>query len=182
MSATLPTVGPGEFRDAMRQLAGAVNVVTSQCGDKIAGMTATAVCSVSAEPPTILVCINRSAATHDVVATSGVFCVNILRAEDWELSNIFGGVGSVEDRFSSRTWYYSGTGAPVLADAICSLNCSVVNKIEHGTHSIFLGQVEVIRLGSIGQPLIYAAGKYAKVVSLDAAHTLPEGSEVWGFW
>ena len=137
---------------------------------------------MSAEPPTILVCINKSVATHSVVASSGVFCVNILHADDWELSTAFGGARPVEERFSRRTWLAEGTGAPVLTDAICSLDCSVVNMIEHATHSIFLGQVSFVRLGPAGRPLIYLAGNYAQVADLVTPHALPEGNDVWGFW
>ena len=181
MSTALTPAGPVEFRTAMRQLAGAVNIVTSRSGDRQAGMTATAVCSVSADPPTILVCINRNAATHDVVVASSVFCVNILRAEDWRLSTAFGGATPAEQRFSSKCWSADGTGAPVLVDALCSLDCSVVQTIEHATHSIFIGQVRFVSTGIAGLPLIYSSGKYARVASLETPHPLPEGSEGWGF-
>ena len=182
MSSAPTPAGPDAFRAAMRRLAGAVNIVTSASGDRRAGMTATAVCSVSADPPTILVCINRHAATRDVVVASGVFCVNILRAEDWELSTAFGGAMPAEQRFGSRHWSVEGTGAPVLADALCALDCCVVQTIEHATHSIFLGVVRFVSTGTAGMPLIYSSGTYARVAALETPHPLPEGSEGWGFW
>ena len=88
-----------QFKLGMRLLAGAVNIITSAHGGRRYGMTATAVCSVSADPPTVLVCINRLATTHAVVAKSKVFCVMVLRGDDWELSTTFSGGQSGEGRF-----------------------------------------------------------------------------------
>src|ERR671923_636487 len=81
----------GQFKIGMRTLAGAVNIITSMHSGHRYGMTATAVCSATAEPPTVLVCINKLATTHNAVAKAKVFCVNVLRAEDWELSTSFSG-------------------------------------------------------------------------------------------
>src|SRR5919108_2395583 len=75
-----------QFKAGMRALAGAVNIIASVNAGHRYGMTATAVCSVSAEPPTVLACINKLATTHGAVMKSKMFCVNVLRAEDWELS------------------------------------------------------------------------------------------------
>src|SRR5919205_859541 len=80
-----------QFKTGMRTLAGAVNIITSMHSSHRYGMTATAVCSATAEPPTVLACINKLAATHNAVAKSRVFCVNVLRAEDWHLSTAFSG-------------------------------------------------------------------------------------------
>ena len=102
-----------QFKLGMRTLAGAVNIITSTHSGHRYGMTATAVCSASAEPPTVLACINKLATTHDAVAKSRVFCVNVLRAEDWELSTSFSGAHSGETRFRSRDWTRLATGSPV---------------------------------------------------------------------
>ena len=168
-----------QFKLGMRLLAGAVNIITSAHGGRRYGMTATAVCSVSADPPTVLVCINRLATTHAVVAKSKVFCVNVLRAEDWELSGTFAGAQSVEGRFKSRDWTHLATGAPVLSDALVSFDCRVVKKVVHGTHGIFFGQVEQVLVGKPGKPLLYSEGQYAKLASRGEA--LPEGLDYWGF-
>src|SRR5258706_12639542 len=80
-----------QFKVGMRTLAGAVNIITSMQAGRRYGMTATAVCSATADPPTVLACINRLATTHGAVAKSKAFCVNVLRAEDWELSTTFSG-------------------------------------------------------------------------------------------
>ena len=168
-----------QFRLGMRLLAGAVNIISSVQGARRYGMTATAVCSVSADPPTVLVCINRLAATHAAVAKSKVFCVNVLRAEDWELSTTFSGAHSGESRFKSGDWTRLSTGAPVLLDSLVSFDCRVVKKVMHGTHGIFFGQVEQVLVGKPGKPLLYSEGQYAKLASKGEA--LPEGLDYWGF-
>jgi flavin reductase (DIM6/NTAB) family NADH-FMN oxidoreductase RutF len=144
-------------------------------------MTATAVCSVSAEPPTLLVCINRLASTHDAIAKSRVFCVNLLRAEDWELSTAFSGQQTGEGRFRNRNWSKLITGSPVLVDSLVSFDCRVVKSVAHGSHTVFLGQVEQVVLGKKGKPLLYSEGQYAKLASLTLGEPLPEGLDYWGF-
>jgi flavin reductase len=167
-----------QFKLGMRLLAGAVNIISSVHGGRRYGMTATAVCSVTADPPTVLVCINRLATTHGIVAKSKLFCVNVLRADDAELSTTFSGAASGEGRFKSRDWTRLATGAPVLIDALVSFDCRVVKKVTHGTHGIFLGQVEQVLVGKPGKPLLYSEGQYAKLASRGEA--LPEGLDYWG--
>jgi flavin reductase (DIM6/NTAB) family NADH-FMN oxidoreductase RutF len=170
-----------QFKLGMRTLAGAVNIITSMHAGRRYGMTATAVCSATAEPPTVLVCINKLANTHDAVAKSKVFCVNVLRAEDWELSTTFSGGHTGEARFKNGNWTRLTTGAPVLVDALVSFDCRVVKKLVHGTHTIFLGEVEQILIGKKGKPLLYSEGQYAKLASLTLGEPLPEGLDYWGF-
>src|SRR2546423_14097461 len=86
----------GPFKAGMRSLAGAVNIITSTHAGHRYGMTATAVCSATADPPTVLVCINKLATTNNAVHKAKVFCVNVLRAEDWELSSSFSGAQTGE--------------------------------------------------------------------------------------
>ena len=170
-----------QFKVGMRTLAGAVNIITSvQAGHRY-GMTATAVCSATADPPTVLACINKLATTHGAVAKSKAFCVNVLRAEDWELSTTFSGAQSGETRFKSRDWARLATGSPVLIDSLVSFDCRVVKSLVHGTHTIFLGQVEQVLIGKKGKPLLYSEGQYAKLASLTLGEPLPEGLDYWGF-
>ena len=177
-----PGISSAEFRAAMRCLAGAVNIITARSEDGRAGMTATAVCSVCAEPPTLLVCINRSAATHDAVVASGAFCVNVLRAEDYATSAAFGGAASLGTRFKGRQWLELESGSPVYADALCSFDCRVSGHTSQGTHSVFFGRITAIAFGGRGRPLVYADGNYASLVPLAHAQPLPEGADAWGFW
>jgi flavin reductase len=170
-----------QFKVGMRTLAGAVNIITSLQSGHRYGMTATAVCSASAEPPTVLACINKLAGTHGAVAKSKAFCVNVLRAEDWELSTSFSGAQSGESRFKSRDWTRLATGSPVLIDALVSFDCRVVKSMVHGTHTIFLGLVEQVLIGKKGKPLLYSEGQYAKLASLTLGEPLPDGLDYWGF-
>jgi flavin reductase (DIM6/NTAB) family NADH-FMN oxidoreductase RutF len=170
-----------QFRLGMRTLAGAVNIITSMHAGHRYGMTATAVCSATAEPPTVLVCINRLAVTHDAVAKAKAFCVNVLRAEDWELSTTFSGGQTGEGRFRHGNWTRLSTGSPALVDALVCFDCRVVKKLAHGTHTIFLGEVDQILVGNKGKPLLYSEGQYAKLASLTLGEPLPEGLDYWGF-
>jgi flavin reductase (DIM6/NTAB) family NADH-FMN oxidoreductase RutF len=170
-----------QFKLGMRTLAGAVTIITTTHAGHRYGMTATAVCSVSADPPTLLVCINRAAATHGAIQKSGVYCINLLRAEDADLSTAFSGALSGEGRFKSRNWTHLVTGSPVLIEALSSFDCRVVKKLAHGSHTIFLGQVEQVMFGKRGKPLLYSEGQYAKLASLTHGEPLPEGLDYWGF-
>lgn len=174
-------IDPEQFKTGMRSLAGAVNIITSAHSGHRYGMTATAVCSVSAEPPTLLACINKHASTHDAISKGKVFCVNVLRAEDWELSTSFSGQHTGEGRFRTRNWSKLATGSPVLVDSLASFDCRLVKSLPHGTHTIYLGQVEQVLLGKKGKPLLYSEGQYAKLASLTLGEPLPEGLDYWGF-
>jgi flavin reductase (DIM6/NTAB) family NADH-FMN oxidoreductase RutF len=174
-------VNAEQYKLGMRSLAHAVNVITAAHDGRRYGMTATAVCSATAEPPTVLVCLNKNSATHAGVLRSKAFCVNVLRAEDSEVSNLFSGAQSGEGRFKAREWSRLATGSPVLVDALVSFDCRVVKKLAHGTHTIFLGQVEQVLFGKKGRPLLYSDGQYSKLVSLAQGEPLPEGLDYWGF-
>jgi len=170
-----------QFRLGMRSLAGAVCIITSAHAGHRYGMTATAVCSVSVEPPTVLVCVNKNASTHDAIDKSGVYCVNVLRADDAELSNVFSGAQQGEARFKAGAWTRLATGSPVLLESLVSFDCRMVRRVAHGSHSIFLGQVDQILFGKKGRPLVYADGQYAKLAPLTQGEPLPEGLDYWGF-
>ena len=174
-----PRVSVEQFRLGMRCLAGAVNIVTAAHDGHRFGLTATAVCSAAAEPPTVLVCINRSAATHAAIRRSGAFCVNVLRSEDANLANAFSGTQSGEARFRAGEWLRLASGAPALASALAGFDCRVANSLEHGTHTVFLGEVSSIVIGRKGRPLLYAGRQYARLTSLAHGEPLPEGFDHW---
>jgi flavin reductase (DIM6/NTAB) family NADH-FMN oxidoreductase RutF len=178
------TVTGDLFKLGMRSFAGAVCILTSRQDGRRFGMTATAVCSAAADPPTVLVCVNRGTTTHEAMQHSGVFCVNVLRAEDRELSGLFSGAqeGATrgEARFRDGQWIKLATGSPVLVEALVSFDCKIVNKLVHGTHTVYLGEVEELLIGKKGKPLLYADGQYAKLASLAHGEPLPEGLDYWG--
>jgi flavin reductase len=169
-----------QFKLGMRSLAGTVNIITCRHDGRAFGMTATAVCSATAEPPAVLVCINRSSTTHEAVERAEIFCVNVLRHEDRELSGLFSGAQKGEGRFRTDHWTRLGTGSPVLHNALVSFDCRVVNRLVHGTHTIFLGEVERLQIGRKGKALLYSDGQYAKLASLAHGEPLPEGLDYWG--
>ena len=123
-----------QFKAGMRALAGAVNIITSTNAGHRYGMTATAVCSATADPPTVLACINKLATTHGAVAKRGVLRQRAAR-RGLELSTSFSGAQSGETRFKSRDWTRLATGSPVLIDALVSFDCRVVKRLSHGTPS-----------------------------------------------
>lgn len=172
------------FKRGMRNLAGAVSIITSSHGGRLYGMTATAVCSATADPPTVLICVNHSTTTHRAIVDSRVFCVNVLRHDDRELSGVFSGAhGSEmrgEARFAKGNWTRLATGSPVLLNALVAFDCRVVNQLVHGTHTVFLGEVEQLQVGARGKPLLYSDGQYAKLASLSHGEPLPEGLDYWG--
>ncbi len=169
-----------QFKLGMRSLAGTVNIISCRHDGRAYGMTATAVCSATAEPPAVLVCINRSSTTHEAVAAAQIFCVNVLRHEDRELSSLFSGTQKGEGRFREEQWDKLSTGAPVLKNALVAFDCRVVNRMAHGTHTVFLGEVEQLLIGSKGKPLLYAEGQYAKLATLAHGEPLPVGLDYWG--
>lgn len=173
-----------QFKRGMRNLTGAVCVITSTHDGHLFGMTATAVCSASADPPTVLICVNRSTSTHQAIDAAQVFCVNVLRHDDRELSGLFSGAhgGGMrgEARFRAERWTRLVTGSPVLLNALVAFDCRVVNRLVHGTHTIFLGEVERMQVGAKGKPLLYSDGQYAKLASLAHGEPLPEGLDYWG--
>jgi len=155
-AAMTTSVGKDEFREAMSRLGAAVNIVTTDGPAGRHGLTASAVCSVTDAPPTLLVCVNRVAAAHACLAQNGVLCVNVLASRHQLLSDLFGRRGSsVAERFAGADWDRLETGSPVLRDAAVSLDCRITQITAMGTHSVFFCEVVAIAVGSAAGGLIY---------------------------
>jgi flavin reductase (DIM6/NTAB) family NADH-FMN oxidoreductase RutF len=152
-----------QFRQAMRRMAATVTVITARQGEANAGMTATAVTSLSMEPHSLLVCINKAAGFHKMISSTEFFCVNILRHGQHEISRAFGGKLIPEGRFAVGSWGHERC-APYLKDAQAAIFCRRANLFEHGTHSIIIGEAVEVLLGDPIAPLIYADGQYCTVV------------------
>ncbi|GAB6854500.1 flavin reductase family protein [Asaia astilbis] len=126
------------FRDAMARLASAVTIITTDGENGRHGFTASAVCSVSDDPATLLVCVNRSASTHAHLVTHGLLAINILAHEQEALSSLFGSSRyDMEARFNAGTWRKGEIGMPILEGALVSLECRISLTQEIGTHSVF---------------------------------------------
>ncbi|WP_122422799.1 NADH-dependent FMN reductase RutF [Pseudomonas viridiflava] len=149
-----------QFRDAMSSLAAAVNVITTDGPHGRAGFTATAVCSVTDQPPTLLVCINRSASVYEAFVGNGTLCVNTLGHEQQALSNLFGGKNSQVERFAGGQWLEGLTGAPLLDGAKLALDCRISQSVSVGTHDILFCEVQDIRHESKSDALVYFGRQY----------------------
>lgn len=160
----LPTgVDEGEFKTAMRQVACSVAVITARSGKHVNGLTATAVCSVSASPPVLLVCVNKGASAEAIIAESGSFAVNFLTEEQHRIARLFSTSKlSSDERFAEGRWQSRTTGAPVLEGALASFDCLVEDCVPSGTHNVYFGRV--VTTASLDQEgLIYRDGSFRRL-------------------
>jgi flavin reductase len=153
------------FREAMSRLGAAVHVVTTAGPGGKTGFTATAVCSVSDAPPTLLVCLNRKSQGGPILRENQVFCINTLGADCEAVADVFAGrTGAVmAERFGTGLWSTLKTGAPVLAAAVVAFDCRVVEIKAVASHNVIFGAVEDIRLGPAGPALVYHDRAYKRV-------------------
>ena len=158
------SMDPDAYRELMRHQAGAVTVIAagSQQHGGRAGLTATAVASLSDTPPTILACVQRRLHAHSVIEDLGVFSVNILNSDQQDIAEKFAGKTGLqgEGRFSDPFWDVSVTGAPVLSGALACLDCRLLECHRFATHSIFIGSVVAGRFQRNAKPLLYYRGDY----------------------
>lgn len=150
------SISPDEFRAAMARFPGVVTIVTTAREGERLGVTATAVSSVTAEPPSILVCLNTRTGTCAVISETGRFNVNLLTEPACDLALRFAGAGGATGpaKFDRGNWTQDDRGLPCLADALVSLSCDVSERIEASSHMIFIGRIRSVRLGE-GRPLLY---------------------------
>ena len=146
----------------MRRVAATVTIVTVASDDGPVGMTATAVSAVAADPPSLLVCVNRSAAMHASLERAERFCVNVLHREQEELARTFSDQRLRHLRFGSGNWNFSDDGPPVLIEAQASLVCERQQLIAFATHSICIGVVRAVRARDEVDPLLYLNGAYSR--------------------
>ncbi|MDH4554296.1 4-hydroxyphenylacetate 3-monooxygenase, reductase component [Pseudomonas sp. BN417] len=145
------------FREAMAHLCAAVSVVTSDGPAGRCGITATAVCSVTDTPPTLMLCINRSSALNPVFKANGRLCVNVLASEHEDVAKHFAGMTRVEmeQRFGLHDWQLEPDAQPRLAGALANLQGRVAEVREVGTHSVLLVELDDIRVRDRGDGLVY---------------------------
>jgi flavin reductase (NADH)/flavin reductase/chlorophenol-4-monooxygenase component 1 len=157
-----------EFREAMSKFTTAVSVIATDGVAGIAGLTCSAVCSVSDKPATLAICIHAGSAANNVIKTNRVLSVNCLHTEQQNLSQAFAGIGKlpIEERFAMASWEVLSTGAPCCKDALVVLDCQVVDVRDVGTHSVFIVTVVATAKSENRQPLIYRQRNYATTCSL----------------
>lgn len=151
---TIAPVTRDLFRQAMSKLAASVNVITTDGAAGRWGMTASAVCSVSDSPASLLVCINSNTRLYELASQNGVLAVNVLKNDQQETSGLFAG-GDPEMRFASGDWQIGETGAPMLLDALVSFECRIRQVVPSGTHSIFIAEVAGVHIAGQGGGLVY---------------------------
>lgn len=136
------------FKEAMARLTGVVTVITTGKGDGRCGLTATAVCSLSADPPSIVACVNSAASAHDSIIANGYFGVNVLAPNQAWIADRFAGIDGSQglSRFDGSVWLQQEGGAPLLKDALVSLDCTIAQRLDGYSHSILVGTIRAIAL------------------------------------
>jgi len=148
------------FREALRHVAATVYAVTTRYEGRDYGILATAVSSLSFDPPSLLACINRDASLHEPLAKAERFCVNILGLSNRDVAEHF--MIPTPERFAVGDWE-EHHGVPVLANAQSSLICSVANCHEFGTHTIFIGELIEANHREDATPLTYFDRNYIDI-------------------
>ncbi|KOC88963.1 NADH-dependent FMN reductase RutF [Winslowiella iniecta] len=170
---TLPltpiSVEKQEFRHAMSRLGAAVNIITTDGPGGRAGFTASAVCSVTDSPPTLLVCLNRSASVYPAFMQNQMLCVNTLAAGHETLSGLFGGKTPMAQRFIAAEWSTLVTGAPILAGAVASFDCKVTQVVSVGTHDILFCEAQALVCNDNTHGLIYFDRGYHHLMRQEAS-------------
>jgi len=152
-----------EFRQAMGRFATGVTVITTRLGEDLHGMTANAVTSLSLNPTLVLVCVDKTADTHDILSKAGVFAVNILNKDQAEISDRyakkeFDGAHGLDKLLHT----FAATGAPIIDGALAYLDCRTVTEHHGGDHTIFIGEVVEAKELTEGEPLLFYRGKYGE--------------------
>jgi hydroxymethylglutaryl-CoA lyase len=150
------TFDPSDFKRAMSQFASGVTIVTTKHGDTPIGNTASSFTSLSLEPPLVLVSLNKKLFTHNVIAESGVFAVNVLSARQLEIGMRFAGMKpEIKDRFAGLKTHTAVSGSPLLPESLAWVDCAVWAMYDGGDHTIFVGEVKDLSVSELDMPLLY---------------------------
>lgn len=153
------------FRTVMRNVAGAVSIVTAAHGGIRAGLTATSLTALSAEPPTVIVCVNKTASAWPTIEAARHFAINVLAARHRPIADRFAGRGGFkgEARFGEGRWGRLVTGAPTLDGALAVLDCETEEALERHSHTILIGRIKAIRHAQDEGALLYWRGVYGQL-------------------
>jgi flavin reductase (DIM6/NTAB) family NADH-FMN oxidoreductase RutF len=154
-----------DFRAAMRRLAGGVSVITVGRDGDVSGMTVTSVSSLSVDPATVIVSLNRQASSWVLLQRYGIFGVNILNADQVDIAERFAGRGGLKgaSRFAGARWTKRRTGVPILANPLAALDCEVEDIIERHSHGILIGRVRDVFTSNQSGGLAYWQGEYVAI-------------------
>ncbi len=169
-------VAADDFRGAMRHLTGGVSVITVGRAQDITGMTVTSVASLSVDPPTLIVSINRESSSWPVLKRQGFFGVNILAADQLDIAERFTGKGGLKgaDRFTGAQWNTRVSGVPLLVGALAAIDCEVEDIVERHVHAIVIGRVLDLQSSGHTAALAYWQGRYVAVDQDEDAARLAE--------
>lgn len=163
-------VAPADYIGAISHHVSSVCVITTEHEGQRYGLTATAVSSVTADPPRLLVCINKSGMTHEKILAAGVFCVNVLAEEQDQVAMVFAGMGGkTVDRFGTGSWTKLVTGAPVLEKAAAVFDCRLGETLGQSTHTILFGDVVAVGHSKGADTLLYGARRFRQLRKVFAA-------------
>jgi flavin reductase (DIM6/NTAB) family NADH-FMN oxidoreductase RutF len=167
-----------DFRGAMRQLTGGVSVITVGRGRDISGMTVTSVSSLSVDPPTLIVSINRAASSWPLLKRYGFFGVNILTSDQIDIAERFAGKDGLKgaERFAGAEWTTRASGVPLLVGALAAIVCEVEEIVERHSHAIVVGRVLDLQLSTRTAALAYWQGQYVAIDRDEDAARLAEVS------
>ena len=155
-----------DYRNAMSLLTSAVNIITTAGEAGRYGFTASAVCSVTDSPPTLLVCMNQSVSSYEHFMENKIVAVNVLAAHQQAIAQAFSSKLTPEQRFAHGKWSMLETGAPVLRDALANFDCEIQQIQDVGTHTILLCRVVAVRYAEQEQSLVYFNRAYQQVGEL----------------
>jgi flavin reductase (DIM6/NTAB) family NADH-FMN oxidoreductase RutF len=169
-------VSSADFRGAMRQLTGGVSVITVGRASDITGMTVTSVSSLSVDPPTLIVSINREASSWPLLRRYGCFGVNILTADQLDVAERFAGKDGLKgaDRFTGTQWTTRVSGVPLMTAALAAIDCEVEEIVERHSHAIVIGRVLDLQLSPRTAALAYWQGQYVAIDQNEDAIRLAE--------
>jgi flavin reductase (DIM6/NTAB) family NADH-FMN oxidoreductase RutF len=154
-------VDPDLYKQVMRHFPSGITVVTLRAGDETHGLTVSAFCSVSLDPPLVLVCIGTDLYSHELIERGKCFAVNFLSENDADLSDRFAGrIPELTDRFAGLKTAVAVTGAPILECCVAYLDCTVYAAHDGGDHTIYVGLVEDAGVLGDTPPLVYYQGTY----------------------
>jgi flavin reductase (DIM6/NTAB) family NADH-FMN oxidoreductase RutF len=157
-------IDPKAYRDAMSEIASPVHIIATDGAAGLAGMTVTALASVTDHPATLLVCVNRHSPSTPRFLENAVFSVNSLGVEDMHLADIFAGRTNEHfaEKFGHGVWRKGRTGAPVLNSALANFDCRLIEVKDFGTHHIFFGEVASVAMRDQGASLLYHRRGYRR--------------------
>jgi flavin reductase (DIM6/NTAB) family NADH-FMN oxidoreductase RutF len=151
------------FRAAMKKVATPVTIIATGVGDLRHGITASAVCSLSDQPPMILACVNLNSTILPHIRANRCFSANFLDEAQSTLAQHFAGMTKVygPERFNLGNWGSMATGSPVLEDSLTVFDCSLECEYESPTHAVLVGRVEAIMQDRASRALVYAGGQFS---------------------